>query len=144
VADGAVVANRDVVRLREHAAEGGAGGAIAARFAEAGLAPPADEQVRAALGLNPRVFRDAVAELKRAGRLRMLSGGLHFDVGALHALREKVVAYFRAHETLSPPEFKTLCDGLTRKHAIPLLEWLDAEGVTRRQGDGRVRGPRGR
>lgn len=28
--------------------------------------------------------------------------------------------------------------GITRKHAVPLLEWLDANGVTRRVGDGRV------
>ena len=34
--------------------------------------------------------------------------------------------------------------GLTRRHAVPLLEWLDAEGWTRRSGDGRtVSSPRG-
>ena len=27
--------------------------------------------------------------------------------------------------------------GLARRHAVPLLEWLDAEGWTRREGDGR-------
>ena len=27
--------------------------------------------------------------------------------------------------------------GLSRRHAVPLLEWLDAEGWTRRRGDGR-------
>ena len=31
---------------------------------------------------------------------------------------------------------------LTRKYAVPLCEWLDAEGVTRRRGDVRVLGPR--
>ena len=31
-------------------------------------------------------------------------------------------------------------DGLTRRGAIPLLEWLDARGVTRRVGDVRVAG----
>lgn len=34
--------------------------------------------------------------------------------------------------------------GTTRKYAIGLLEYLDAAGITRRVGDGRVRGPRGR
>jgi selenocysteine-specific elongation factor len=28
--------------------------------------------------------------------------------------------------------------GITRRHAVPLLEWLDTEGVTRREGDGRA------
>jgi selenocysteine-specific elongation factor len=30
--------------------------------------------------------------------------------------------------------------GVTRRHAVPLLEWLDAAGITRRVGDGRVLG----
>ena len=32
--------------------------------------------------------------------------------------------------------------GTTRKHALPLLSYLDASGVTRRRGDVRVGGPR--
>jgi len=32
--------------------------------------------------------------------------------------------------------------GITRKHAVPLAEHLDREGVTRRRGDVRVAGPR--
>jgi len=35
------------------------------------------------------------------------------------------------------PVFKDLA-GITRKYAIPLLEYLDRERVTRRQGDERV------
>jgi selenocysteine-specific elongation factor len=34
--------------------------------------------------------------------------------------------------------------GTTRKYAVPLLERLDATGITHRQGDVRVLGPRGR
>ena len=33
--------------------------------------------------------------------------------------------------------FKDLT-GVSRKYAIPLLEWLDRERVTRREGDARV------
>jgi len=33
--------------------------------------------------------------------------------------------------------FKALT-GLTRKHAIPLLEYLDRERITRKEGDARV------
>ncbi|MEQ1505544.1 MAG: SelB C-terminal domain-containing protein, partial [Myxococcota bacterium] len=39
---------------------------------------------------------------------------------------------------LTPQEFKELT-GLTRKGAIPLLEWLDKQRLTRRDGDRRVR-----
>jgi hypothetical protein len=37
------------------------------------------------------------------------------------------------------PAFKELA-GVSRKQAIPLLEQLDREGTTRRQGDERVLG----
>jgi selenocysteine-specific elongation factor len=40
---------------------------------------------------------------------------------------------------LSPGRFKEL-SGLARRGAIPLLEWLDARGVTKRRGDTRVAG----
>ena len=31
--------------------------------------------------------------------------------------------------------------GSTRKYVVPLLEWFDANGVTRRRGDSRIAGP---
>jgi hypothetical protein len=40
---------------------------------------------------------------------------------------------------MSVPTFKDLA-GVSRKQAIPLLEQLDREGTTRRQGDDRVAG----
>lgn len=57
---------------------------------------------------------------------------------ALTGLEAAVLAFFAGHEELSPVDFKELT-GLSRKHAIPLLEWLDARRITLRRGDGRVR-----
>jgi selenocysteine-specific elongation factor len=64
---------------------------------------------------------------------RLLSGAV------LRRLVEKVQQWFQLHPSLDPAAFKDLF-GLTRRTAIPLLEWLDQAGVTRRQGDVRVRG----
>ena len=114
---------------------------VRAVYARAGLAPPLDEEARAAASLDARAFRDALVELKRAGALRALGGGLHFDAAALDALKERVRAHFAGAATLTPGAFKELAGGLSRKHAIPLLEWLDTQGITRRQGDARVAGP---
>ena len=47
-----------------------------------------------------------------------------------------VQAWFQTHPTLAATDFKALT-GLSRKHAIPLLEWLDAQRVTLREGDHR-------
>jgi len=111
---------------------------VAKLYEAGGLAPDSDELVRHASGLEARVFRDILAELDREGRLARLADGMHFHETALDDVRRRVATYFATHETLSPVDFKSLC-GLTRKHAIVLLEWLDRQGVTRREGDVRVR-----
>jgi selenocysteine-specific elongation factor len=48
-----------------------------------------------------------------------------------------VVAFLREHEAITPQEMKDLL-GISRKYAIPLLEYLDAQRVTVRRGDRRV------
>jgi selenocysteine-specific elongation factor len=53
---------------------------------------------------------------------------------ALDGLAAAVRGWFGAHDTLTPADFKELT-GLSRRHAIPLLEWLDAQRITLRDGD---------
>jgi selenocysteine-specific elongation factor len=65
---------------------------------------------------------------------------LFFHDEALAALKAQVAALKRAGEgatTLDVATFKERF-GVTRKFAIPLLEYLDRERVTRRVGDVRL------
>jgi selenocysteine-specific elongation factor len=64
---------------------------------------------------------------------------LWFDAGAVQQLRERVADHFGHHGKLTIADFKAMT-GLGRRQTIPLLEHLDREGVTRRQGDDRVPG----
>ncbi|HEY3675898.1 MAG TPA: SelB C-terminal domain-containing protein [Candidatus Tumulicola sp.] len=57
----------------------------------------------------------------------------------LAAMRREIDAHFRKHARLTVAEFRDLA-GTTRKHAVPLLEWFDRCGVTRREGVDRTRG----
>ena len=57
----------------------------------------------------------------------------------LTAMTEKVTALLARQGSMSTSDFKDLT-GLSRKYAIPLLEWLDARRITTRRGDVRVRG----
>jgi selenocysteine-specific elongation factor len=57
----------------------------------------------------------------------------------LAAMQRAIGAHFRKHERLTVAEFRDLA-GTTRKHAVPLLEWFDRCGVTRREGVDRTRG----
>jgi selenocysteine-specific elongation factor len=57
-------------------------------------------------------------------------------------MRKAIVDYFDGGETqLGVPQFKDMV-GVTRKYAIPLLEFFDREGTTTRSGNIRVRGQR--
>ncbi len=112
---------------------------VLACYRAAGLAPPMDDIAATQVDLPPAAFKDAAAELRRRGALRLI-GGMNFDTEALAALRTKVARWFDANATLAPTQFKELAGELTRKHAIPLLEWLDQERVTIRKGDARIKG----
>jgi selenocysteine-specific elongation factor len=65
-----------------------------------------------------------------------LKGGIVFHAEVLSELRQRVLNFAKRSETIDIGEFKVL-SGTTRKNAIPLLEYLDAERVTRREGDRR-------
>ena len=69
--------------------------------------------------------------------LHKVTEDLIFHQSALRGLRE-ILARRKAHNNrLDVTDFKELT-GLSRKYAIPLLEYLDRERVTRREGEGRI------
>jgi selenocysteine-specific elongation factor len=107
---------------------------IEAEFRRGGLEPPdlgqfvpAGEQARA---------KKLVDLLVAQGRLVRLHDGKLFHAAALDDLRARLREHAKRSKTLSVPQFKELA-GVTRKHAIPLLEHLDATRVTRRVGNNR-------
>ena len=57
----------------------------------------------------------------------------------LAELAADVRGWLRSEGSFTPSQAKERW-GLTRKHLIPLLEWLDARRVTRRIGDARRAG----
>jgi CRP-like cAMP-binding protein len=54
----------------------------------------------------------------------------------LASLADRVRGFLSSRDRMTPADFKELT-GLTRKHAIPLLEWLDRNRITARVGDDR-------
>ena len=56
---------------------------------------------------------------------------------SLESLITQVIEILETEGELSPGRFKELT-GLTRRGAIPLLEWLDLQGITKRIGGTRV------
>ncbi|MFZ0428065.1 MAG: selenocysteine-specific translation elongation factor [Acidobacteriota bacterium] len=75
--------------------------------------------------------------LIESGEILRISEELTVLPDQLDELVSRLRRAFPAGRTFSVPEFKELL-GLSRKYAIPVLEYLDRMRVTRRVGDGRT------
>jgi selenocysteine-specific elongation factor len=105
-------------------------------FASAGLKVPALSEVIAGLKVDKLRAQKIVTLLLRDKVLIKVSDELVFHRGALEELRRRMAAYKVKSAKIDVAKFKELTE-VTRKYAIPLLEYLDRERVTRRVGDAR-------
>ncbi|MGB0009586.1 MAG: selenocysteine-specific translation elongation factor [Candidatus Sulfotelmatobacter sp.] len=109
---------------------------IESAFMTAGLNVPALHQVLAGLKIDKVRAQKIVTLLLRDKVLLKISDDLVFHRSALEELRRQVAAYKTKAPTIDVGKFKELT-GVSRKYAIPLLEFLDRERVTKRVGDSR-------
>jgi selenocysteine-specific elongation factor len=111
---------------------------IEREFARAGLTVPELASVLARLPVDAPRAQKILQILLREKVLVKIANDLVFHRSALARLHEMLTKYRQEHgERLPITAFKELT-GVTRKYAIPLLEHLDREHVTRRVGDERV------
>ena len=134
------VASGDMVRLSSHRAalrdaDKEATLRIEAAFETAGFAVPSVEEVIANAGIDPARGRTLLHLLFREKKLIRVGDDLVFHAAAIARLRELLAR--RKGARFAVADFKTWT-GISRKYAIPLLEFLDRERVTRRDGDMRV------
>jgi selenocysteine-specific elongation factor len=106
-------------------------------FASAGLKVPSLKEVLAGLKVDKIRAQKIVTLLLRDKVLIKISDELVFHQSALTDLRRKIAALKTTTPKLDVARFKDMT-GVSRKYAIPLLEYLDRERVTRRVGDERV------
>jgi selenocysteine-specific elongation factor len=130
----------DVVRLKTHRVvlkidEEQARKTIEAAFSTAGLAAPAVNDVLKSSGIESARARSILQILLRERTLVRISDELVLHTNAVSTLRQTLEPKRGAR--FSVPDFKDWT-GVSRKYAIPLLEYLDREHVTRREGDERV------
>ena len=105
-------------------------------FASAGLKVPALHEVIAGLKVDKCRAQKIVTLLLREKILIKISDELVFHHSALRQLRDQIGAYKAKSATIDVATFKDMT-GVSRKYAIPLLEYLDRERVTKRVGDAR-------
>jgi len=111
---------------------------IESAFASASLTVPSVKEVLAKLPVEAKRAEKLLQILLREKSLVRVTPELIFHRQALAQLKEQLSAFKKTQgDRISVPVFKEMT-GITRKYAIPLLEYLDRERVTRRAGDERV------
>lgn len=146
--DGKVVSEKDIVRLSEHSVGlSEQDVALSKRIEEIYLAagveaPSLDEAMtKAGVSAAQRVqARKLLQLLLDEQKLVRIQGDMFMHSQAVAALTAKLQTYGSQHEPdrlIDVAAFKELA-GVSRKYAIPLLEFLDRSHVTRRAGDKRI------
>ena len=123
------------VRLSQ--TEGSTKDTIERTFLEAGWKVPQLDEVLSGLSVPRDQARNLVAMLSREKKLVKISESLVFHADAIHQLKEILANYKKTSDRIDVGKFKELID-VSRKYAIPLLEYLDRERITRRAGDVRI------
>jgi selenocysteine-specific elongation factor len=139
--EGSLAAERDALRLPSHRpalsdADAAAKEALEAVFKAAGWQAPTLEEAAAKAGVKIEMARKLLTLLS-AGQAVVRIGDFVFHRAAIDELKARVQARKAINPKLDIGVFKEITGGLTRKYAIPLLEFLDRERITRRLGNER-------
>lgn len=111
--------------------------AIAAALQAAEGAPPDLGAIAANAKVDLAVARKAAASLVAEGRAVRIDGDRYYDAAVIERYERAIRSYLDEHGSATAAELKEAM-GTTRKYAMPLLEYFDAAGVTRRNGDART------
>jgi selenocysteine-specific elongation factor len=109
--------------------------ALASLYAKAGLETPGLRDIASGLRIADREIQRLLAVLVKEKILVKIGNDAYVHRDRLAELRLKLSGV--RGQSMDVVQFKQLT-GLSRKHAIPWLEYLDRERITRRVGDARL------
>jgi selenocysteine-specific elongation factor len=140
--DGTVKTERDKVRLASHEVRLSPEqqriiDRLEEDFLRAEAAPPSAEEAMGRAGLGGDEEHELFQVLVQAGKLVRVKESLFFHARALDTIQTKLVALLRERKEIGPADIKDLL-GISRKYAIPLLEFFDQRRVTARVGERRI------
>ena len=127
-----VVDERQSLRLPDH---------------EITLTPKMEEEALAylnSLQKNPyspsgdvKISSELLGVLIDQGKVIRVAEGIIFDATAYQTMTHKIVEHLKAQGNITVAEARTMFDS-SRKYILPLMEHLDQQQITRRNGDERV------
>jgi selenocysteine-specific elongation factor len=141
-AEGVVWSERDVVRLASHAIrltpeQQRVVDGVEAEFRDSAAAPPSPEEALGRYGIQGNERHELFQLLLSERKLVRVKESLYYHADALRQIQDKLVAHLRERKQIGPADMKDLL-GVSRKYAIPLMEYFDAQRITVRQGERRI------
>ena len=110
-------------------------------LAQSKFAPQSLNEILEKTQLENESVLELLHVLKGKDKSIEIKSGLWLEKSNFNELISVLESYFLSKGKLSVPDFKTLTH-LTRKTAIPLLEYLDKRGFTFREENERIKGDR--
>lgn len=111
------------------------------QFQAAAFQPPAVRELACVNPRNEKRVRELIDLAVARGQLVRIAENLWLHQRRWEELVDKVTAALRERGQLTVAEIRTLL-GSSRKYVVPIAEYLDSAGITRRVGDQRVLGPK--
>ena len=137
--DGAVVRDGSVLRLQDHKTrlrddEQRMVEMIQTLLSSDPLSPPDLKQIEREVGAGRSKIIDVLGVMERERSVVRVAPDLYFLADVVGRMTSAVRDHLAKRNELTPAVFRELF-GTSRKFTIPLLEYLDREGVTIRVGD---------
>ena len=115
---------------------------ILREFEAGAFQPPERAALRCRTPRNEKRLHELIELAVARGQLVRIADGLWLHARRWEELVERVRVALQGGDKVTVSDIRTLLNS-TRKYVVPIVERLDAAGVTRRQGDFRVLGPKG-
>jgi len=136
-----LVAEKDKLRLSGHHVssidEKGLIERVESAVLKAGLQPPSPKELTEAWSEKEAEILAVFEHLSHEGVLVRIRSGLYFHRASFEKLKADLLGYLKIHQEITTPQFKEMT-GVSRKFAIPLIEYFDEIKLTIRVGEKRV------
>src|SRR5262249_42281808 len=137
--EGVVIREDSTLRLPTHTVqlnknEQGTADQLERLLQDGGFTPPDFKELEGKLSVPRKTLLDLLNVLESWGSVTKVTTELYFSSTALEKAKTALTSHLSSHEEITAAGFRDLL-GVSRKTAIPLLEYFDRTGLTLRVGD---------
>ena len=97
---------------------------------------PSIKEINNQLSVKNNDINKIITFLESEEEVFMLDNTLLLHRTIYNKVKESILDYFKTNKTISVPQFKEIFN-ISRKYALPILEFLDKQKITRRNGNDR-------